>query len=193
MFDETSAIDGAMRQFWRHGYAATSTRELCKATGVPYSSLYNAFDSKHDLFLRALERYLDVAWEPQSDILADESRPAVQRLREVMRLVVAHEVANRVDGRNIGCLSVNATVELAGRDDAVDSLLRHDAQRRIDAMARAIGVGQASGEIRVGGRPSELARFLNAVIAGMRVSAQGGASPATLRRIASIGVDGLSA
>ena len=43
-----AALDGAVRRFWRHGYAAT---------GLPRQSIYKRFGSKRDLFLRALDHY----------------------------------------------------------------------------------------------------------------------------------------
>ena len=53
-FDAGAALDGAMRLFWRVGYEAASLPDLEAATGLARSSLYNAFGSKRDLYLKAL-------------------------------------------------------------------------------------------------------------------------------------------
>ncbi|CAM5616019.1 TetR/AcrR family transcriptional regulator OS=Streptomyces alboniger OX=132473 GN=CP975_28210 PE=4 SV=1 [Streptomyces alboniger] len=58
-FDEERALDAAMHAFWVKGYEATSTQDLCEATGLGRSSIYNTFSSKHALFRRALARYMD--------------------------------------------------------------------------------------------------------------------------------------
>ncbi|HEY4569169.1 MAG TPA: TetR/AcrR family transcriptional regulator, partial [Kribbella sp.] len=43
-----------MRLFWTSGYEATSTQDLCAATGLGRSSVYNTFTSKKALFQRTL-------------------------------------------------------------------------------------------------------------------------------------------
>jgi TetR/AcrR family transcriptional repressor of nem operon len=56
-FDRTEVLDTVMRVFWRHGYAAASMPDICAATGLSTSSLYNAYGSKLDLLVAALGRY----------------------------------------------------------------------------------------------------------------------------------------
>lgn len=62
-FDEAIAVDAAAAVFRRGGYAAASVDHLVEATGMHRGSLYNAFGSKHGLFLRVL----DAAAEPDAD------------------------------------------------------------------------------------------------------------------------------
>lgn len=56
-FDVETALDAAMIEFWRSGYADTSVDDLSRATGLNRSSLYGSFGDKDALFLRCLERY----------------------------------------------------------------------------------------------------------------------------------------
>lgn len=56
-FDIATALDAAMLQFWRAGYADTSVGDLSRATGLNRSSLYSSFGDKDALFLLCLERY----------------------------------------------------------------------------------------------------------------------------------------
>jgi AcrR family transcriptional regulator len=56
-FDVGIALDAAMVQFWRAGYAGTSLDDLCRATGLNRSSLYSSFGDKDSLYLRCLDRY----------------------------------------------------------------------------------------------------------------------------------------
>ncbi|MHC3472831.1 TetR/AcrR family transcriptional regulator [Streptomyces sp. 7R007] len=56
-FDMDTALDAAMIQFWRAGYADTSVDDLSRATGLNRSSIYSSLGDKDTLFLRCLERY----------------------------------------------------------------------------------------------------------------------------------------
>jgi TetR/AcrR family transcriptional repressor of nem operon len=48
-----------MQVFYRNSYLGTSSRLLQQATGLTAPSLYNSFGSKRNLFLTALQRYID--------------------------------------------------------------------------------------------------------------------------------------
>ncbi|MFJ5277842.1 TetR/AcrR family transcriptional regulator [Streptomyces parvulus] len=56
-FDPATALDAAMIQFWRAGYAHTSVDDLSRATGLNRSSIYSSLGDKDALFMRCLERY----------------------------------------------------------------------------------------------------------------------------------------
>lgn len=180
-----------MREFWEKGYEATSTQDLCVATGLGRSSIYNTFSSKHDLFIRALDRYMNGMTAAQLAVLEDEGRSVVGRLWTLFDVVIDTEFERRVEGRSIGCLTVNTTVELASRDPKAAAMLGRDLERRLAALRVAIEVGQRGGEISSARDADSLAKFLNAVIGGMRVSAQGGADRADLEGIAATAMDAL--
>ncbi|MGH4035816.1 TetR/AcrR family transcriptional regulator [Actinomycetota bacterium Odt1-20B] len=190
-FDEERALDAAMHAFWSKGFEATSTQDLCDATGLGRSSIYNTFSSKQDLFRRALTHYMDSMTNAQLAILEDEKRTPTARIQAMFDRVVDGDFEHREDGRSIGCLTVNTTIELAGRDPATAAMLERDLQRRLTALRATLETGQRTGEITSRRDPGELARFLNAVIGGMRVSGQGGADRATLESIAATAMDAL--
>ncbi|MEU2725242.1 TetR/AcrR family transcriptional regulator [Streptomyces smyrnaeus] len=191
LFDEERALDAAMRAFWEKGYEATSTQDLCEATGLGRSSIYNTFSSKHDLFQRALARYVDAMTAQQLEILEDVERSALERIEALFERIIEQEFEQRWAGRSIGCLSVNTTVELAARDPEVDRVLTRDLRVRLDALRAAVEAGQRAGEITADRESEALARFVNAVIGGMRVSAQGGADRPALKGIAATAVSAL--
>ncbi|MCX5535496.1 TetR/AcrR family transcriptional regulator [Streptomyces sp. NBC_00006] len=192
MFDEERALDAAMHAFWEHGYEATSTQDLCTATGLGRSSIYNTFASKHDLFTRSLTRYIERMTADQMEILEDAEKSPLDRIRTLFAMTVDTESGTRKDGHSRGCLTVNTTVEFAGRDPESARLVERDLDVRLAALRSVITAGQTDGSITSKRPPEELARFLNTVIGGMRVSGQGGADRATLEATAHIALDALT-
>jgi TetR/AcrR family transcriptional regulator, transcriptional repressor for nem operon len=113
-FDETAVVDASVDVFWRRGYAQASVSEISAATGLSASSIYNAFGSKADLFVAALDRYLDVVMggmlgplEHGTQGLADVDA-FLERLASTTELTPPR-----------GCLAVNTIGELRDAPDAV--------------------------------------------------------------------------
>src|SRR3954464_3875036 len=93
-FVPEDVVDCVMDVFWNNGYAATSPRALASAAGIGVSSLYNAFGSKHELFLRVLRRYADneLAYLIQ---LLEAPGPVRERIRLVLEAVAGRECPHR--------------------------------------------------------------------------------------------------
>ncbi len=72
-FDPDTALQRALELFWQRGYEATSMADLVAHLGVARAGVYATFGSKHALYLRALERYLEIK-DPQ--IMRELSQPA---------------------------------------------------------------------------------------------------------------------
>ncbi len=178
MFDEDRAVEAAMRAFWSAGYEATSTQDLCEATGLGRSSIYNTFTSKHDLFEKALRRYMRSKNAPTFELLEGDLP-----VREKVRALLWNTVETDTDDP-LGCLVVNSVIELAPRDPEIAALLRRDQERRLEALRVAFEEGMRAGEIDAGKDPLALAHFVVATIGGMRVAARGGADRVTLEAIA---------
>lgn len=184
-FDESGAVDAAMRTFWSAGYDGTSTQDLCAATGLGRSSIYNTFHSKHDLFTRALRRYMDSKNADTFELL-DGPGSAREKIENLLwRAVDAPEE------EPLGCLVVNATVEMGPRDTDIATMLRQDRDRRMSVLVTVLRAGQTAGEIDDRTDPADLARFVIATISGMRVAARGGADREELAGIAGIALRSL--
>lgn len=195
MFDETAVLDAAAGEFRVHGYAETSTEQLCRAADVRRSSLYNAFVSKDELFVRALERYVTVTGERQAAILADDGLSGAERLRALVDVIVdeEHEASRR--GHAAGCMVVQSLMspDLRERDDRVARILDRDVRDRTALLADSVRRGQADGSIAEGLAAEDAAMLVNTVISGVRVTAQTGVAPDVLRRVALAGLHSLLA
>ena len=177
-FDEASALDAAMRAFWRAGYEATSTQDLCTATGLNRSSIYNTFHSKRALFEQALDHYMSTRTDGLVELL-DEPGPVREKLRKVL-----WQAVDPPPDDPLGCLVVNSLVELAPRDTEVEAALARDQARRREALRAAFESARRTGELPATADPLALAHFVMATVSGMRVQARGGADRTALASIA---------
>jgi TetR/AcrR family transcriptional repressor of nem operon len=167
-FEPEQIADAAMRVFWERGYAATSVQDLVEGTGLSRSSLYSTFENKQGLYQQALLRYQALTTS-NVELLAEPGSPKALIERLLMR-IVEDELG---EGRQRGCLVANATLELAGHDEAVAELVAHNFLRLQKALEKLIVRGQQSGEIPTGKKPRALARFIVNTIQGMRVLSKG--------------------
>lgn len=185
LFDEDRAVDASMRAFWVNGYEATSTGDLCAATGMGRGSVYNAFGGKHELFERALSRYMDGKDAALEELVAGELP-----IREKVRTLLWQAI-DPPPGEPAGCLVVNSMVELAPRDPAVAAMLNRDYRRRWRALRDAFAVSRRVGEITKSREPGDLAHLVIATITALRVMARAGADRAALEAVAAAVLDTL--
>jgi TetR/AcrR family transcriptional regulator, cholesterol catabolism regulator len=89
-------LDVARGLFARHGYAATSMRDIAEADGIKASSLYSHFRSKAEILLLVVTPVTDELARVQDAALATPGS-GLQRLRAmaaaVLRVCVAHDQA----------------------------------------------------------------------------------------------------
>jgi len=63
-FDPTHKLHQAMLLFWRNGYEGTSINALINELDINRFSLYSQFGDKHQLFIKVLEHYNIVVYQP---------------------------------------------------------------------------------------------------------------------------------
>ncbi|MET0235114.1 MAG: TetR/AcrR family transcriptional regulator [Kibdelosporangium sp.] len=167
-FDPDSALRAALDLFWRKGYEATSVQDLVEHLGIGRASIYATFGTKHELYLRALDRYCEDMAGLNMYVLSP-SGPALPAIRE---LVQSFADAALSDPDQKGCFITNTAVEC----------LPHDrlAARRVDiglnglesAIVGALTRARDQGEIGADKDPLSLARFLVTLLQGVRVIAK---------------------
>jgi TetR/AcrR family transcriptional repressor of nem operon len=174
-FERATVVDSAMGVFWRRGYAGTSPQLLVEELGIGKGSLYNTFDSKHNLFTLALQGYCLMRGQALTAQLGG-SGPVRPRLRAAIVELTGAGSHSR------GCLMVNAVTELAGEDASVAALGRSLFERIEEAFRDAVERGQRTGELRRGD-PSAVASSLLSTVIGTSVLARAGADLGWLNRL----------
>lgn len=194
-FDEVAVLDASVRQFRVHGFADTSTEQLCDAAGVRRSTLYNTFTSKDELFVRSLERSVSVAREQQEAILADAELSGAERLAALFDLVLDEEVEARSDGHAAGCMIVSSRMapDIGAREPRVKGILDRFLDDQLSLVADAVRAGRFDGTLRADVAPRQAALLVVSAISGIRVLAQAGTMPAELRKVADLHLGSLKA
>ncbi|MEY9212374.1 TetR/AcrR family transcriptional regulator [Thermobifida halotolerans] len=190
-FDEDRVVRAACDEFWAKGFDGTSTEDLCRATGLTRSSLYNTFHSKEYLFRRALSYYVNTMTARQVAVL-DTRGSGLERIRSLLAVIVDDEMANRDNGGQSGCFTVNTITTLASRNPNVARIIEADLQRRLSSLRLAVMDGQLDGSVVDDRDPGDLAWYVTSLISGMRIAAQSGADRETLEGIAAVGVRALT-
>lgn len=167
-FKDDEALDAAIGCFWKRGLAATSMRDLAKATGLNQPSLYNAFGDKHTLFTRALHRYAECSMRERITRLEGTHAPA-EAIRAFFSELI-HRTLTDTDRR--GCMIVNTALEVGPHDielraaivtylGEIEAFFRRSLQRARDNRQIAPGVD-----------PDDTARLLLGLLLGLRVAAR---------------------
>ena len=174
-FDEAAVLDAATDHFWRHGYAATSVRDLGQAMGLVPASLYNAFGSKHALFTHCLDRYLDGNMRERIARL-EATKPPRAAIESFLNEIVSRSLA---DPR--GCLLVNSALEVAPHDAEVGAVIAARLAELEGFFRRCVMAGQRDGSIASTHAAKDLARLMLTTVMGLRVLARALPKPALLR------------
>ncbi|MFB8343909.1 TetR/AcrR family transcriptional regulator [Brucella cytisi] len=194
-FDEAAVLDASARQFRIHGFADTSTEQLCEAAGVKRSSLYNTFVSKDELFIRALERHISVALEEQKAILTESALSGCDRLVALFDLILEEERAARKNGHAAGCMIAASRMapDIGAKEPRVQRILDRFMDRQLSLVAGAVASGRLDGSLRDDLSPHDAALMVVSAISGIRVLSQSGTGVASLRKVVNLHLDSLRA
>ena len=166
-YEMDEVLTKVMRQFRRHGYSATTIRDLEEATGLFRGSLYHAFGDKREMSFRALRHYDQLYREVLIKELEKHSSP-----REAV-LSVFESAASVAPGGGSreGCFVVNAALELGAHDEEVASLVADAFASMAKFFCASIERGQACGEISTEVDPKQTEKSLLGLFLGLRVLA----------------------
>ncbi|MDF1740371.1 MAG: TetR/AcrR family transcriptional regulator [Verrucomicrobiales bacterium] len=179
-FEEEAVIEQAMQVFWKKGYAATSISDITEATGIKRGSLYNAFEGKDDLFIRALLKYD-----------TERRRAAMQEMERIAdaREAIAGWFDRAVktssgDPDKKGCLLVNTALDYSNCGDEVQKVVADGFKEVAAFFERLIKRGREEGDIPNSVEPRSTAKALMALLIGLRVMGRGTLGKTGLQQIA---------
>ncbi|HEX2312440.1 MAG TPA: TetR family transcriptional regulator [Thermomonospora sp.] len=174
-FDPDAVLQKALELFRERGYEGTSMSDLVERLGIARASIYGTFGSKRDLYLKALDRYLE-----QGDLIERLSQPGpvLPAVRGVFEAYVEECLADEL---RRGCLVVNTAIELAPRDPGLARRVVASWDALETALTSALIRARAQGEIAADADPRGLARMLLMLLQGLRVLGRADPDPVRLR------------
>ena len=175
-FDESVALRKAMELFWEQGYGATSMDNLVEHLDIGRASLYATFGSKHELFLRAFDAYIQERAISLTEALSQPG-PVLPAIKTVVQKFVLR--ATNLD--RPGCMVVNTASELATHDQQAARKVQRTWMALESTLAAALARARAQGEIPAERDPHALASFLLVFIQGILVVGKGDPNPDRLR------------
>ena len=177
------ALAQALRVFWEKGYEGTSLTDLTEAMGITRPSLYAAFGNKESLFRKALDLYECEKLDYIGKALAE---PTARRVAEVMMRGSVDNVLSADEPH--GCLGVITSVACGPESQSVrEEVVKRGAAAKqgfIDRFEQA----KADGDLPSHVDPDGLTRVLIAMVQGISVQANQGASREELERLVETGL-----
>ena len=164
-FNEEEVIDKAVEIFWAKGYEATSMQDLIDAMGIQRGSLYGAFGSKQQLFLKSLKRYSVTVVKKLLEIL--ESKPsAIESIELFFSQLVEHLLTA---GELRSCLVTNSAIERGLRDDETRQLVLKLLNALEDGFYKTLLRAKENGELSTELDLKVVANYLTSSMQGLLV------------------------
>ncbi|WP_340029523.1 TetR/AcrR family transcriptional regulator [Paenibacillus sp. FSL H7-0940] len=179
-FEVNEVLDKAMKIFWEQGYEKTSMSDLVEHMGIHRRSIYDTFDDKHTLFLKAMDRY---SGKISATLLAEikASKTAVEALHKIFDVMISE-----AEDTPSGCLIVNSAVELGARDQEVDNRSLESFNEAERMFEQIIQWGQREGEFSSDHDAKEMAEYLHNISVGIRAMARTSTDKEKLNRIINV-------
>lgn len=177
-FDYETALDAAMRVFWRYGFEGASMAELTKAMAMNKTSLYAAYGSKEALFQKALNRYANGPVSFVAEALNEKTA------FEVVKKLLCTAAVKLTDTQNPGCMIIQGALTCSQDAQHIHDMLsgyRNNYETRlIERFERA----KKEKDLPMQADTKLLAKLVATVHQGMSVQASSGATTEELLNIA---------
>lgn len=180
-FNPDEAIEKAMHVFWHKGYEATSMEDLLSAMNINRGSLYATFGDKHELFLKAMDRYCTGGGIGTGISILKQPGPALPLIRRFISAMLEFGLS---DPQRRGCLITNTVMELAPHEKDIARKVSGRLQMAEEAFYTLLTRAKQEGELSKGKDPRTLARVLVTMMQGTIVMIKAGTPADAVRQTA---------
>lgn len=177
------ALAQALRVFWEKGYEGTSLTDLTDAMGITRPSLYAAFGNKESLFRKALDLY---EREKLDYIGKALEQPTARGVAEAMMRGSVDNVLSCDEPH--GCLGVITSVACGPESQSIrEEVVKRGAAGK-SALTERFERARQEGDLPSHVDPDGLTRVLIAMLQGISVQANQGATREELDRLVETGL-----
>ena len=179
-YDRDATLDAAMSLFWERGYHATSIKDLEGALSMKPGSIYAAFKSKENLYLLAMQRYVDRFRALFRDQIAQASSP-LQGLADHLRGFAALPT---VDAARQACMLVKTIVATRTTEPAIAAQSKIHLTSMREEFRQVFEAARTRGEIPADSDCSALARRFQAYVNVLRLELHQGTDDQEIKALA---------
>jgi TetR/AcrR family transcriptional regulator, transcriptional repressor for nem operon len=183
-FDEREALSLALEVFRTQGFRSTSMMDLAAGTGVQRGSLYHAYGSKEEIFLRAFAGYSEQFLVGAAQALDQpDERAALLSFFDFSIKAITVDVPSR------GCLSTRTAIDASATSPRVATAVRGLLDKLEDVVYERLAATDEGASLTVD--PRAAARLVVTTTRGLAVMEFAGYGRAELQDIAATLVDSL--
>jgi TetR/AcrR family transcriptional repressor of nem operon len=168
-----------LRVIHRHGFEASSVRDIVQAAEVPQGSFTNHFASKEAFGLEVIDLYTMYSDALVRETLANEALAPLDRLRAYLGSQTA---MMKRDGMRSGCLYGNFSAEASGSSELIRTKVVAALAERQQAVAICLRAAIAAGELAEPVDVEAVAGFIVSSLQGANLLAKAQRSPVPVER-----------
>ncbi len=162
-------LDSAKALVAARGFSGVGLSEIVAAAGVPKGSFYYYFESKEAFGRALLEHYFEGYLAELETMLADEGKPARERLQAYWRFWRTNQEGNDPEGK---CLAVKLGAEVSDISEDMRLELRKGTSRIVSRLCRTLRDGLEDGSVESTRNPFDIAETLYQLWLGASVMAK---------------------
>jgi TetR/AcrR family transcriptional regulator, transcriptional repressor for nem operon len=165
VFNEEDILNSAIDVFWAKGYDATTTEDLLQCMNLNKGSLYHAFGSKRDLFIRALDHFSNHSLRA-IDLQIRSAETPMTGIRKFFTDLAAANIQVHLKG----CFMGNTIAELASTDPELKDRAAASLRAMEDLFFKYLEAARKSKELKTKEDTRILARYLVTVWNGLNIT-----------------------
>jgi len=179
-YNRESALNAALKLFWRKGYHATSLKDLEGALNMKPGSIYAAFSSKEALFLATLELYFHQHRDAIRTMVQEAETPLADLADYLRELAQKPET----DTGCHACMLIKTLLDTTEAEQEIAEKARLYLDQLKAELTAAFERAKSLGELPPEASSERLARHFQSDITALKIEAHRGTDPAELSALA---------